>query len=150
DLADVRVVVLTTFDEDENVLAAVRAGAAGYLLKDVTPDDLRSAIRVVASGESLLSPAITTKVLGQLGARLGTRVRPELLDGLTEREREVLARVGSGESNAEIGASLFISPATARTYVSRLLAKLGARDRAQLVVLSYESGLTAPGGSELP
>lgn len=144
-LADVRVVVLTTFDEDENVLAAIRAGAAGYLLKDVTPDDLRAAIRVVAAGESLLSPAITTKVLGHLGERLGTRIRPELLDLLTERERDVLGRVGRGESNDEIGRSLYISPATARTYVSRLLAKLGARDRSQLVVLSYESGLISPG-----
>ncbi|GAA3427736.1 response regulator [Streptosporangium sandarakinum] len=145
-LGDVRVVVLTTFDEDENVLAAIRAGAAGYLLKDVTPGDLRAAIRVVAAGGSLLSPAITTKVMGHLSARLGTRVRPELLDALTERERDVLARIGRGESNDEIGASLHISPAAARTYVSRLLAKLGARDRAQLVVLSYESGLVTPGG----
>ena len=145
-LGEVRVVVLTTFDEDENVLAAIRAGAAGYLLKDVTPGDLRTAIRVVAAGESLLSPAITTKVLGQLGERLGVTVRPELLDDLTQREREVLARIGRGESNEEIGVSLHISPATARTYVSRLLAKLRARDRSQLVVLSYESGLITPGG----
>lgn len=144
-LRDVRVIMLTTFDEDENVLAAIRAGAAGYLLKDVAPEDLRAAIRVVAAGESLLSPAITTKVMDHLSAGLRTRVRPEVLDPLTAREREVLARIGRGESNAEVGASLHISPATARTYVSRLLAKLGARDRAQLVVLSYESGLIAPG-----
>jgi DNA-binding NarL/FixJ family response regulator len=146
-LDQVRVIVLTTFDEDDNVLAAIRAGAAGYLLKDVAPDDLRTAVRVVAAGDSLLSPAITTKVVGHLGARLtlGTRVRPEMLDPLTERERDVLARIGRGESNEEIGTSLYISPATARTYVSRLLAKLGARDRAQLVVLSYESGLITPG-----
>jgi DNA-binding NarL/FixJ family response regulator len=144
-LDQVRVIVLTTFDEDDNVLAAIRAGAAGYLLKDVAPDDLRTAVRVVAAGDSLLSPAITTKVMGHLGARLGTRVRPEMLDPLTERERDVLARIGRGESNEEIGTSLYISPATARTYVSRLLAKLGARDRAQLVVLSYESGLITPG-----
>lgn len=145
-LTGVRVVVLTTFDEDENVLGAIRAGAAGYLLKDVGPEELRSAIRTVASGDSLLSPAITTTVMTQLGDRLGGRVRPELLDGLTSREREVLARVGLGESNDEIGRSLFISPATARTYVSRLLAKLAARDRSQLVVLAYESGLVTPGG----
>ena len=100
---------------------------------------------MVAAGESLLSPVITTKVLGHLGQDLGTSVRPELLDSLTQREREVLARGGRGESNEEVGHSLFISPATARTYVSRLLAKLGARDRSQLVVLSYESGLIAPG-----
>lgn len=151
DLSDVRVVVLTTFDEDENVLAAIRAGAAGYLLKDVSPSDLRSAIRLVAAGQSLLSPAITTKVMDHLGTHLGTRVRPELLDSLTEREREVLARIGCGDSNDEIGASLHISPATARTYVSRLLTKLGTRDRAGLVVLSYESGLITPGeGSRAP
>ncbi|MGD7789125.1 response regulator [Propionibacteriaceae bacterium Y1700] len=146
-LEAVRVIVLTTFDEDENVLAAIRAGAAGYLLKDVAPVDLRSAIRVVATGESLLSPAITTTVLRHLEGRLGTTLRPELLDPLTEREREVLARIGRGESNAEIGRSLHISPDTARTYVSRLLAKLGVRDRAQLVVLSYESGLITPGST---
>lgn len=145
DLADVRVIVLTTFDEDADILAAIRAGAAGYLLKDVAPDDLRAAIHTVAGGESLLSPSVTTTVLSQLGSRLASRTRPELLEGLTERERQVLERVGRGESNDEIGASLFISPATARTYVSRLLAKLQARDRSRLVVLAYESGLVAPG-----
>ena len=145
DLAEVRVVVLTTFDEDANILAAIRAGAAGYLLKDVAPQDLREAIRTVAGGDSLLSPSVTTTVLGQLGARLATRTRPELLEGLTAREREVLERVGRGESNDEIGSSLFISPATARTYVSRLLAKLQARDRSRLVMLAYESGLVTPG-----
>ncbi|WP_193105755.1 response regulator transcription factor [Brachybacterium sp. FME24] len=145
ELADVRVIVLTTFDEDEDILAAVRAGASGYLLKDVSPTDLRAAIRVVASGDSLLSPSVTTTVLGQLGSRLAARVRPELLDALTVREREVLRRVGLGESNDEIGRALFISPATARTYVSRLLAKLAARDRSRLVVVAYESGLVTPG-----
>lgn len=145
DLAEVRVVVLTTFDEDANILAAIRAGAAGYLLKDVAPQDLREAIRTVAGGDSLLSPSVTTTVLDQLGARLATRTRPELLEGLTAREREVLERVGRGESNDEIGSSLFISPATARTYVSRLLAKLQARDRSRLVMLAYESGLVTPG-----
>src|SRR5699024_8905486 len=144
DLADVRVVVLTTFDEDEDILAAIRAGAAGYLLKDIAPDDLRAAVRTVAGGDALLSPSITTTVLGQLGSRLASRTRPELLEGLTEREREVLARVGRGRTNDEIGAALFISPATARTYVSRLLAKLAARDRSALVVLAYESGLITP------
>ena len=145
DLAEVRVVVLTTFDEDADILAAIRAGAAGYLLKDVAPQDLREAIRTVAGGDSLLSPSVTTTVLDQLGARLATRTRPELLEGLTAREREVLERVGRGESNDEIGSSLFISPATARTYVSRLLAKLQARDRSRLVMLAYESGLVTPG-----
>ena len=141
----VRVVVLTTFDEDEDVLAAIRAGAAGYLLKDVAPSALREAIRVVAGGDSLLSPAVTTTVLAQLGERLASRVSPGLLDGLTPREREVLALVGRGMSNDEIGQALFLSPATARTYVSRLLAKLAARDRSRLVVLAYESGLVRPG-----
>ena len=141
----VRVVVLTTFDEDEDVLAAIRAGAAGYLLKDVAPSALREAVRVVAGGDSLLSPAVTTTVLAQLGERLASRVSPGLLDGLTPREREVLALVGRGMSNDEIGQALFLSPSTARTYVSRLLAKLAARDRSRLVVLAYESGLVRPG-----
>ena len=144
-LDEVRVVVLTTFDEDEDVLAAIRAGAAGYLLKDVAPAALREAVRVVAGGEALLSPAVTTTVLARLGEHLATRVEPGLLDALTPREREVLALVGRGMSNDEIGAALFLSPATARTYVSRLLAKLRARDRSRLVVLAYESGLVRPG-----
>ena len=144
-LADVRVVVLTTFDEDENVMNAIRAGAAGYLLKDVSPTDLREGIRLVAAGDALLSPAITGTVMRTLAGKLRRSTRPALVDGLTEREREVLQRVALGESNTEIGKALFISPATARTYVSRLLTKLGARDRAQLVVIAYESGLVAPG-----
>lgn len=144
-LDEVRVVVLTTFDEDEDVLAAIRAGAAGYLLKDVAPAALREAVRVVAGGEALLSPAVTTTVLARLGEHLATRVEPGLLDALTPREREVLALVGRGMSNDEIGARLHLSPATARTYVSRLLAKLRARDRSRLVVLAYESGLVRPG-----
>ena len=100
---------------------------------------------MVAGGESLLAPSVTTTVLGRLGTHLATSVRPELLDGLTARERDVLALVGRGMSNNEIGAELFLSPATARTYVSRLLAKLRARDRSRLVVLAYESGLITPG-----
>lgn len=144
-LAEVRVIVLTTFDEDEDVLAALRAGAAGYLLKDLSPEDLRAAIRVVAGGDSLLSPSVTTTVLGQLGAGRAARIDPALLEGLTPREREVLALVGRGMSNDEIGEALALSPATARTYVSRLLAKLGARDRSRLVVVAYESGLVTPG-----
>ena len=149
-LDEVRVVVLTTFDEDEDVLAAIRAGAAGYLLKDVAPAALREAVRVVAGGEALLSPAVTTTVLARLGDHLATRVEPGLLDALTPREREVLALVGRGMSNDEIGARLHLSPATARTYVSRLLAKLRARDRSRLVVLAYESGLVRPGEGRCP
>ena len=149
-LAGVRVVVLTTFDEDADVLAAIRAGSAGYLLKDIAPDDLRAAIRLVAAGDALLSPAITGKVMAQLAARPTASTRPAILESLTERERDVLTRVGLGDSNHEIGANLRISPATARTYVSRLLAKLSARDRSQLVILSYESGLIRPGQGESP
>ena len=149
-LDEVRVVVLTTFDEDEDVLAAIRAGAAGYLLKDVAQAALREAVRVVAGGEALLSPAVTTTVLARLGEHLATRVEPGLLDALTPREREVLALVGRGMSNDEIGARLHLSPATARTYVSRLLAKLRARDRSRLVVLAYESGLVRPGEGRCP
>ncbi|WP_063129091.1 response regulator transcription factor [Nocardia fusca] len=143
-LHGVRVVMLTTFDEDDNIFAAIRAGAVGYLLKDIGPAELRAAIRTVAAGDSLLSPSITRTLVDRVARELGS-TRPELIAGLTEREREVLARVGMGESNSEIGASLHLSPATARTYVSRLLAALGARDRAQLVVLAYESGLLTPG-----
>ena len=144
-LDGVRVLVLTTFDEDEHVLEAIRSGAAGYLLKDVSPTDLREAIRVVAAGESLLSPAVTGTVLRSLAERLHAAVDDTPLRALTEREREVLARVGRGLSNEEIARELFLSPATARTYVSRLLTKLGARDRARLVVLAYETGLVVPG-----
>lgn len=144
ELAGVQVVVLTTFDEDENIFGAIGAGAAGYLLKDIAPDALRTAIRSVAAGDALLSPAITRTVLSRMAHGIG-RTRPELVAALTDREREVLTRVGMGESNTEIGARLYISPATARTYVSRLLATLQARDRSQLVVLAYESGLVTPG-----
>ncbi|MCV2489871.1 response regulator transcription factor [Geodermatophilus sp. YIM 151500] len=144
-LDDVRVLVLTTFDEDEHVFEAIRAGAAGYLLKDVSPTDLRQAIRVVADGGSLLAPSVTRTVMRTLADRLRTTVDDRPLRELTEREREVLALVGRGLSNEEIARELFLSPATARTYVSRLLAKLGARDRARLVVLAYETGLVVPG-----
>ena len=144
-LHEVRVLVLTTFDEDEHVFEAIRAGAAGYLLKDVSPDDLRRAIRVVAAGEALLSPSVTRTVLGNIATRPSTVLDEAPLQGLSPREREVLEQVGRGLSNDEIAQALFLSPATARTYVSRLLAKLGARDRSQLVVLAYETGLLTPG-----
>ena len=145
-LDGVRVLVLTTFDEDEHVFEAIRAGAAGYLLKDVSPTDLRQAIRTVTAGGSLLSPSVTRTVMRSLADRLRTTVDDRPLRELTDREREVLALVGRGLSNEEIARELFLSPATARTYVSRLLAKLGARDRARLVVLAYETGLVVPGG----
>jgi DNA-binding NarL/FixJ family response regulator len=143
-LRDVQVVVLTTFDTDEHIMEAVRAGAAGFLLKDTRPEDLRAAVRIVARGEALLSPAVTRRVMraAALAPRPGTTER---LDVLTEREREVLSEVGAGRSNAEIAQRLFMSPATARTHVGRLLTKLGARDRSQLVVIAYETGLITPG-----
>jgi DNA-binding NarL/FixJ family response regulator len=148
-LQTVRVAILTTFDEDENVLTAIRYGAAGYLLKDIAPIELRAAIRAVAAGDALLSPSVTTTVMRKLTTG-SWRSRPELLARLTDREREVLARVAVGETNDEIGASLHLSPATARTYVSRLMQKLSARDRVQLVIIGYESGLVAPGAEEAP
>jgi DNA-binding NarL/FixJ family response regulator len=143
-LTATRVVVLTTFDEDEQIDEAIRAGAAGYLLKDIAPDELRRAVHVVAGGEALLAPAITRRVMQRLAAG-GRGANPALVAELTEREREVLRHIGLGQSNDELAEQLFISPATARTYVSRLLDKLGARDRSQLVVLAYESGLVIPG-----
>jgi DNA-binding NarL/FixJ family response regulator len=143
-LRDVRVVVLTTFDTDENVFEAVRAGAAGFLLKDAGADELRRAVRVVAAGDALLSPAVTRRVMD--AARHAPRPPDRRLAELTERETEVLVQVARGLSNQEIARELFISPATARTYVSRLLTKLQARDRAQLVVLAYQHGLVSPGG----
>ena len=143
-LQDVKVVVLTTFDTDEHILDAVRAGAAGFLLKDTGPEDLREAVRIVARGEALLSPAVTRRVMRAAALGPGPRTA-ERLDVLTEREREVLAEVGAGRSNAEVAQRLFMSPATARTHVGRLLSKLGARDRSQLVVIAYETGLITPG-----
>ena len=137
-LRDVRVLVLTTFDEADDVLAAIRAGAAGYLLKDAGADELRRAVRAVAAGQSPLAPGVTRHVLDVVARQ----PRPDRdLSGLTGRERAVLARVGLGETNAEIGRALLISPATARTYVSRLLTKLDARDRTQLAVIAHRAGL---------
>lgn len=144
-LRDVRVLVLTTFDEDEHVFEAIHSGAAGYLLKDVSPAELRQAIRLVAHGEALLSPAVTRTVLSRIAARPETVLDDTPLQSLSEREREVLLEVGRGLSNEEIARKLFLSPSTSRTYVSRLLAKLDARDRSQLVILAYESGLITPG-----
>jgi DNA-binding NarL/FixJ family response regulator len=143
----VRVLVLTTFDVDEYVFAALRAGASGFLLKDVTPEELLTAIRVVAAGEALLAPAATRHLVDAFvsGPSLG-RPDAQLVDALTGREREVLRLVAQGLSNAEIAGRLVVSPATAKTHVSRILAKLGLRDRAQLVIAAYESGLIAPGG----
>jgi DNA-binding NarL/FixJ family response regulator len=144
-LAGVRVVVLTTFELDEYVFEALRAGASGFLLKDIDPDDLRQAVRVVAGGNALLSPSVTRRLITEFATR-PARVpsNPARLEVLTVREREVLALVGGGLSNEEIGRRLFMSPATAKTHVSRAMAKLGARDRAQLVMVAYETGLVTP------
>lgn len=145
--ATTRVLVLTTFDLDEYVFRALRAGASGFLLKDTEPTDLLAAIRVVAEGESLLSPRITSLLVAEFTARppAPTTVDEDALRLLTDREREVLALVGRGRSNAEIAEDLVVSAATAKTHVSRVMTKLQARDRAQLVVVAYESGLVTPG-----
>jgi DNA-binding NarL/FixJ family response regulator len=144
-LAGVRVIVLTTFELDEYVFEALRAGASGFLLKDIDPDDLRQAVRVVAGGDALLSPRVTRRLITRFVAHSAPRaVEPERLAVLTEREREVMALVAQGLSNEEIGQRLFMSPATAKTHVSRAMLKLGARDRAQLVVLAYQTGLVSP------
>jgi DNA-binding NarL/FixJ family response regulator len=145
-LAGVRVLMLTTFDLDEYVYQALRAGASGFLLKDTPPADLLAAIRVVAAGDALLAPGITRRLIAEFARRPDpTQVAPAALDALTEREREVLTLVAHGLSNGEIAQRLVVSSATSKTYVSRLLAKLGARDRAQLVAIAYESGLVTPG-----
>jgi DNA-binding NarL/FixJ family response regulator len=145
-LAGVRVVMLTTYELDEYVFEALRVGASGFLLKDVDPADLRQAVRVAASGDALLSPSVTRRLIDEFVAKVARRrTDPERLSLLTDREREVMALVGGGLSNDEIARRLFMSPATAKTHVSRAMAKLGARDRAQLVVLAYETGLVSPG-----
>jgi Response regulator containing a CheY-like receiver domain and an HTH DNA-binding domain len=139
-----RIVILTTFDDDEYVYGALRAGASGFLVKDMGLDDIITAVRVVAAGDALIAPAVTRRLIQDF-----TAARPELareqreLKGVTEREREVLTLVGSGLSNTEIAERLFISVATAKTYLTRLLSKLDARDRVQLVIIAYEAGLVS-------
>jgi DNA-binding NarL/FixJ family response regulator len=141
-----RVVVLTTFELDEYVFDALRYGASGFLIKDTKPAELLHAIRVVAAGEALLSPSVTRRVIGQFAHRAPRPARPHpQLSTLTDREREIVSLVGEGLSNDEIAARLTVSPATARTHVSRAMVKLGARDRAQLVVFAYQSGLAGQG-----
>ncbi|WP_431882908.1 response regulator [Micromonospora gifhornensis] len=144
-LERVRILILTTYDTDANVFDALQAGASGFLLKDAGPAELLHAIRVVAAGDALLAPRITRRLIGQFTARrTAAGAAQERLAVLTDREREVLALVGRGLNNDEIGGELFLSPATARTHVSRAMAKLGARDRAQLVVIAYQTGLVSP------
>jgi DNA-binding NarL/FixJ family response regulator len=141
-LAHTRIVVLTTFEPDEYVFDALRYGASGFLLKDTKPPDLLQAIRLVADGGALLSPSVTRTVVREFATRPAPSARPHpQLDALTDREREVVGLVGEGLSNDEIAERLVVSPATARTHVSRAMVKLGARDRAQLVVFAYQSGL---------
>jgi DNA-binding NarL/FixJ family response regulator len=164
DLAGVRVLILTTYEADEYVYQALQNGASGFLVKDTEPEDLVHAIRVVAAGDALLSPGITRRLIADLvsrprpatpaepapgGARqpAPAQLRPQALAGLTGREREVLAQVAAGLSNDEIAAALYLSPLTVKTHVSRMMTKLGVRDRAQLVVLAYESGLVIPGAA---
>ena len=144
-LAGVRIVILTTFEIDDYVFEALRAGASGFLVKDTEPVDLIAAVRLVARGEALLSPSVTRRVIEEFAVRAKEPPPAGDLDELTEREREVMALVGSGLSNEEIAGRLVVSPATAKTHVSRAMVKLGARDRAQLVVLAYEYGLVRPG-----
>jgi DNA-binding NarL/FixJ family response regulator len=146
-LSAVRVVILTTFETDENVFAALRAGASGFLVKDTEPIELLRAVRVVARGDSLLSPGVTRRLIAEFATRPSAERRPPDLDSLTDREREVMALVAAGLSNDEIAERLVVSPATAKTHVSRAMGKLGARDRAQLVVFAYESGLVTPSRS---
>uniref|UniRef100_A0AAU3H2E6 Response regulator transcription factor n=1 Tax=Streptomyces sp. NBC_01401 TaxID=2903854 RepID=A0AAU3H2E6_9ACTN len=145
DLHEVKVVMLTTFELDEYVFEAIRSGASGFLVKDTEPDELLRAVRAVVGGDALLSPGVTRRLIAEFAARSKEPEEATVLDELTEREREVMALVGIGLSNEEIARRLVVSPLTAKTHVSRAMVKLGARDRAQLVVLAYESGLVRPG-----
>ncbi|KEF06863.1 MULTISPECIES: response regulator transcription factor [Streptomyces] len=144
-LSVVKVVMLTTFEMDEYVFEAIRAGAAGFLVKDTEPEELVRAVRAVVDGDALLSPGVTRRLIAEFAARSKEPAADGTLSVLTEREREVMALVGLGMSNEEIARRLVVSPLTAKTHVSRTMTKLGARDRAQLVVLAYESGLVRPG-----
>ncbi|WP_446041190.1 response regulator [Streptomyces sp. SID1121] len=144
-LGGVKVVVLTTFELDEYVFEAIRSGASGFLVKDTEPDELLRAVRAVVGGDALLSPGVTRRLIAEFASRSKAPADAPGLGELTEREREVMALVGIGLSNDEIARRLVVSPLTAKTHVSRTMVKLGARDRAQLVVLAYESGLVRPG-----
>ncbi|CAM5503105.1 DNA-binding response regulator [Streptomyces spiroverticillatus] len=145
ELAGVHVVMLTTFELDEYVFEAIRSGASGFLVKDAEPEELIRAVRAVVEGDALLSPGVTRRLIAEFAARSKEPAHASALQALTEREREVMALVGMGLSNEEIARRLVVSPLTAKTHVSRTMVKLGARDRAQLVVMAYESGLVRPG-----
>ncbi|MER5279954.1 response regulator transcription factor [Streptomyces sp. NPDC002809] len=142
---DVKVIMLTTFELDEYVFEAIRSGASGFLVKDTEPEELLRAVRAVVGGDALLSPGVTRRLIAEFAARSKEPAAVTTLKELTDREREVMALVGIGLSNDEIARRLVVSPLTAKTHVSRTMVKLGARDRAQLVVLAYESGLVRPG-----
>ncbi|MGW2405498.1 response regulator [Streptomyces sp. NPDC001739] len=145
--ATTRVLVLTTFDEDDHVYGALRAGASGFVVKDMALDDILAAIRVVAAGDALIAPGVTRRLIADFvkgPAKAAPERSPRPVDGITEREREVLTLVGRGRSNTEIAEDLFITVATAKSHVSRLLTKLNARDRVQLVITAYELGLVTP------
>ncbi|WP_407285738.1 response regulator [Streptomyces sp. BP-8] len=144
-LPDVKVVMLTTFELDEYVFEAIRSGASGFLVKDTEPEELVRAVRAVVAGDALLSPGVTRRLIAEFAARSKEPTAADALSELTDREREVMALVGIGLTNEEIARRLVVSPLTAKTHVSRAMIKLGARDRAQLVVLAYESGLVRPG-----
>ena len=144
-LAGTHIVIVTTFELDEYVAQAISAGATGFLVKDTEPVDLIRAVRVAAAGDALLSPGVTRRLLERVAGGLKPPPATDALDALTDREREVLALVGQGLSNGEIGERLFLSPLTAKTHVSRIMTKLAARDRVHLVVVAYESGLVQPG-----
>jgi DNA-binding NarL/FixJ family response regulator len=145
DNTNARVLVLTTFDEDDYVYGALRAGASGFLVKDMALDDILTAIRVVAAGDAIIAPGVTRRLIARFTSQPRESRRPREITGITDRECEVLRLVGLGMSNAEIAAALYITAGTAKTHVARLLAKLGARDRVQLVITAYEAGLvTAP------
>jgi DNA-binding NarL/FixJ family response regulator len=144
-LASVRIVILTTFELDEYVFEAIRAGASGFLVKNTKPVELLGAVRAVAAGDALLSPSVTRRLIREFAARTREAPRSPALDALTEREREVMALVAEGLTNDEIAERLVVSPLTAKTHVSRAMVKLGARDRIQLVVFAYQSGLVRPG-----
>ncbi|MFD5697888.1 response regulator, partial [Streptomyces lasiicapitis] len=139
-----RIVVLTTFDDDDYVYGALRAGASGFLVKDMALDEILAAVRVVAAGDGLIAPSVTGRLIKEFADRPAAVPPPRDVSGITEREREVLTLVGGGLSNSEIAERLTISVATAKTYVTRLLSKLDARDRVQLVIIAYETGLVAP------
>ncbi|MGE7386887.1 response regulator [Streptomyces sp. NPDC004126] len=148
--AAARVLVLTTFDEDEHVYGALRAGASGFAVKDMALDDILAAIRVVAAGDALIAPGVTRRLIADFVGRPEPVPEPDRrpVEGITEREREVLTLVGRGRSNTEIAGELFITVATAKAHVSRLLGKLGARDRVQLVITAYDTGLVTPPGGQ--